>query len=60
MKKQKKKYKLVGKIVVGILIIVLLFVAAGSGFLWLSLNKIHKVEGYERKKMKILFKIKMY
>lgn len=50
MKKQKKKYKLVGKIVVGILIIVLLFVAAGSGFLWLSLNKIHKVEGYERKK----------
>lgn len=58
MKKQKKKYKLVGKIVVGILIIVLLFVAAGSGFLWLSLNKIHKVEGYERKKNENTFQDK--
>ena len=58
MKKQKKKYKLVGKIVVGILIIVLLFVSAGSGFLWLSLNKIHKVEGYERKKNENTFQDK--
>lgn len=55
MKKQKKKYELVGKIIAGILITTLLFVAVGSAFLWLSLNKIHKVEGCEREKRESTF-----
>ena len=51
----KKRLGLAGKIVIGILIIIFLLIAFGIGVLWLSLNKIHRIDEYEQIKYENTF-----
>lgn len=54
----KKRLGLAGKIVVGILIIIFLFITFGIGMLWLTLNKIHRIDEYEQIKYENAFQNK--